>query len=68
MGARTFDRLKELPQGILGPSKAPPWPGQRLDRAAAAASPERCTWHLRPGQGNALARPARKQQQRVGPL
>ena len=67
-GARTFDRLTELPQGILGPSKAPPWPGQRLACAAAAASPDGYKGHLRPGPGFAMARPARKPQLRVGRL
>ena len=68
MGAQTHNRLTELPQGCFGPSRAKPWPGQRLDRARSAASPERCMRHLRPGPGFAVARPARKQLLRVGPL
>ena len=54
--------------GCFGPSKAPPWPGQRLACAAAAASPDGCMRHLRPGPGFAMARPASTPERRVGPL
>ena len=61
------DPFAQVP-GCLGPSKAEPWPGQRLACAAAAASPDGYKRHLRPAQGFALDRPASKPERRVGPL
>ena len=61
------DPFAQVP-GCFGPSRASPWPGQRLACAAAAASPDGCMRHLRPGQGEALAEPASTPERRVGPL
>ena len=61
------DPFAQVP-GCFGPSRAKPWPGQRLACAAAAASPNGYKRHLRPGPGFALAQPAGKPERRVGPL